>query len=135
MNTVINNVLIKIEINKKYQSSLIANTDLHLGGLFFCIIYQNQLEFFENGKVELTKKVVDAFRPMDEYDVKHLQNYLIVGDYSFNDRGYLVCKFEDLFWTFTGLATEKDSSIIPFNICDSRLQNSWGEVYKLEEVI
>ncbi len=130
-----NNVLMKIEINKKYLSSLIANTDLHAGGLFFCIIYQNQLEFFKNGKVELTKKVVDAFRPMDEHDIEHLQNYKIVGDYSFNDRGYLVCKFEDLFWTFTGLSTEKDSSIIPFNIYDSRLLNRWGEVYKLEEII
>ncbi|WP_173970307.1 hypothetical protein [Flavobacterium bizetiae] len=125
----------KIEMNKKYQSGLIANTDLHAGGLFFCIIYQNQLEFFENGKVELTKKVVDAFRPMDENDVEHLKNFNIVGDYSFNDRGYLVCKFEDLFWTFTGLSSEKDSSIIAFNIYDRRLQNKWGEVYKLEEII
>ena len=125
----------KIEINKKYQSGLIANTDLHAGGLFFCIIYQNQLEFFENGKVELTKKVVEALRPMDENDVEHLQNYKIVGDYSFNDRGYLVGKFEDLFWTFTGLSSEKDSSIIPFHIYDSRLQNRRGEVYKLEEII
>ncbi|CAA9197434.1 hypothetical protein FLA105534_01643 [Flavobacterium bizetiae] len=122
-------------MNKKYQSGLIANTDLHAGGLFFCIIYQNQLEFFENGKVELTKKVVDAFRPMDENDVEHLKNFNIVGDYSFNDRGYLVCKFEDLFWTFTGLSSEKDSSIIAFNIYDRRLQNKWGEVYKLEEII
>lgn len=122
-------------MNKKYQSGLIANTDLHAGGLFFFIIYQNKLEFFENGKVNLTKKVVDAFRPMDENDVQHLQNYKIVGDYSFNDRGYLVCKFEDLFWTFTGLSSEKYSSIIAFNIYDSRLQNRWGEVYKLEEII
>lgn len=122
-------------MNKKYQSGLIANTDLHAGGLFFCIIYQNQLEFFENGKVELTKKVLEALRPMDENDVKHLQNFKIVGHYSFNDRGYLVCKFEDLFWTFTGLSSEKDSSIIAFNIYDSRLQNRWGEVYKLEEII
>jgi hypothetical protein len=125
----------KIEMNKKYQSGLIANTDLHAGGLFFCIIYQNQLEFFENGKIELTKKVVDAFRPINEDDVKHLQNYKIVGDYSFNHRGYLVCTFEDLFWTFTGLSSEKDSSIIAFNIYDSRLENRWGEVYKLEEII
>lgn len=122
-------------MNKKYQSGLIANTDLHAGGLFFCIIYQNQLEFFENGKVELTKKVVEGLRPMDENDVEYLKNFKIVGDYSFNDRGYLVCKFEDLFWTFTGLSSEKDSSIIAFNIYDSRLQNSWGEVYKLEEII
>ncbi|MFC0777659.1 hypothetical protein [Flavobacterium sp. HJSW_4] len=51
----------KIEINKKYLPGLRADTDLHAGGLFFCIIYQNQLEFFENGKVELTKRF---FTPM-----------------------------------------------------------------------
>ena len=45
----------------------------------------------------------------------------------------LVCEFEDLFWTFTGLSTEKDNSIIPFSIYDSRLSNKWSEVYKLEE--
>ena len=60
----------KVEFNKKYQSGLIANTDLHAGGLFFCIIYRYCLNFFENGKVELTKKLVDAFRPMDGNDVK-----------------------------------------------------------------
>ena len=76
----------KVELNKKYQSGLIANTDLHAGGLFFCIIYRNCLEFFENGKVELTKKVVDAFRPMDENDVSHMEHYKIEGKYSFNER-------------------------------------------------
>lgn len=125
----------KLEFNKNYLSSLIANTDLHAGGLFFCILYQNCLEFFENGKVELSKKVIDAFRPMDENDIRHLENYKIVGNYLFNDRGYLVCEFEDLFLKFTGLATEKDSTIIPFFIYDIRLSNRWSEVYKIENEV
>jgi hypothetical protein len=125
----------KIEINKKYLSSMIANTELHSGGIFFCIIYKNCLQFFENGKVELTKKIIDTFRPMDDNDVKHLENYKVIGEHSINDRGYLVCEFDNLFWTFTGLPTEKDSSIIPFNIYDSRLSNKWSEVYKLEDLI
>jgi hypothetical protein len=125
----------KVEINKKYLSGLIANTDLHAGGLFFCIIYQNCLEFFDDGTVEFTKRLVDDFRPMDENDVLHLKNYKITGQYFINDRGYLVCKFDDLFWTLTGLSTEKNSDIIPFFIYDSRLLTRWSEVYKIEQII
>jgi hypothetical protein len=112
---------------------MMANTELHAGGLFFCIIYKNCLQFFEDGKVEMTKIIIDAFRPMDDSDVSHLENYKIIGKYSINDRGYLVCEFEDLFWTFTGLSTEKDSSIIPFNIYDNRLSKNWSEVYTIEK--
>jgi hypothetical protein len=125
----------RVEFNKKYLSSLIANAELHAGGLFFCILYQNCLEFFSDGKVELTKKIVDAFRPMDESDIKHLENYQITGNYSFNDRGYLVCEFEDLFLEFTGIATEKNSTIIPFVIYDNRLSKKWSEVYTIESPI
>ena len=122
----------KIEFNRKYRSSLIANTELHAGGLFFCIIYQNQLEFFENGKIELTKRVVNPLRPMDENDVKHLENYKIIGKYSFNDRGYLICVFEDLFLTYTGFSTSKNEGVIPFHIYDSRLSKHWSEVFQIE---
>jgi hypothetical protein len=122
----------KIYFKKKYLSGMLANTDLHAGGVFFCIIYQNALEFFENGKVELTKKVIDAFRPMDGNDVSYLENYKIIGKHYFNSRGYLVCEFEDLFLTFTGVQAEKDNSMLPFYIYDSRLSKNWSEVYKIE---
>ena len=122
----------KVELNKKYQSGLIANTDLHAGGLFFCIIYRNCLEFFENGKVELTKKVVDAFRPMDENDVSHMEHYKIEGKYSFNERGYLVCEFGDLFLEYTGMPTDKNERIIQFHVYDSRLTKQWSEVFQID---
>ncbi len=122
----------EIELNRKYLSGLMANTDLHAGGLFFCIIFQNCLEFNDNGRVILTKKVIDAFRPMDPQDVKHLENYKIEGEYFYNDRGYLICNFKDLFLQFTGLQTEKNKTIIPFHVYDSRLLNRWSEVFQLE---
>ncbi|RYU96693.1 hypothetical protein [Emticicia agri] len=122
----------KIELNRKYLSSLKADTDLHSGGLFFCIIYQNCLEFFENGKVEYTKKLVDAFKPMDDIDIKHLENYKIIGEYSYNQRGYLKCEFEDIFLSLTGLPTEKDPTIIPFHVYNERFSRSSGDVYHLE---
>jgi hypothetical protein len=121
-----------IEFNKEYLSGMIANADLHAGGIFFCIIYQNCLVFFSDGTVALTKKVVDAFRPLDENDILYLKNYKAIGTYMVNDNGYLVCNFESLFWIFTGLPTNKNNDIIPFYIHDSRLRNQWSEVYKLE---
>ena len=121
----------KIELNKKYLSGLKAHTDLHAGGLFFCIIYQNCLEFFESGEVAFTKKLIDAFKPMDAHDVSAIENYNMIGEYFFNDKGYLECKFE--FLELTGLPTEKDQSIIPFHAYDSRWPNSWSEVYKIEQ--
>lgn len=124
----------KIELKRKYLSSLTADTDLHAGGLFFCIIYQNCLEFFENGKVELSKKLVDAFKPMDDQNVRYLENYKIIGRYSFNSKGYLVCEFEDIFLSFTGLSTEKDSTIIPFHVFNSRFSHVSSEVYQLENL-
>ncbi len=121
----------KVELGKKYLSSLMANTDLHAGGIFFCIIYQNCFEFNPDGKVILTKKVVDDFRPMDIQDVKHLENYKIEGEYFYNDRNYLICDFKDLCLIYTGLSTEKNSDIIPFHVYDTRLLKQWGEVYKV----
>ena len=122
----------KIEYNRGYVSELIANTDLHAGGIFFCIIYQDYLEFFENGRVELTKKVVDAFRPMDDMDVLHLERYKLSGTYSFSDRGYLICSFDEAFLKYTGQFTENDKSMLPFHIYDSRLSRSSSALFRLE---
>lgn len=121
-----------LELNKKYLTGPIANTDLHAGGLFFCIIYQNCLEFSDNGNVTLTKKIMDAFRPMDENDVRHLENYRITGKYHLNERGYLICDFEDLLLQYTGLPTEKNPSVIPFHIYDKRFASMRSEVYIME---
>ena len=118
-----------LEIDKIYQSEKIANTELHAGGLFFCIIYSNCLVFKNNGQVILTKKVIDPFRPMDAIDIKHLEDYKITGKYYTNDRGYLVCEFEEIFITLTGMFTVKNPKTIVFNVFDSRLSKRWSEIY------
>ncbi len=120
-----------MKINSIYLSELLADTDLHAGGLFFCIIYRNSLEFINDDKVLFTKIIVDAFRPMDEQDVMHLENYKIEGQYFYNERGHLICEFKDLFLRYTGLQTEKNEDIIPFHIYDSRLNKRWSEVFHL----
>ena len=123
----------KLELNKKYVSSLIANTDLHGGGLFFCIIYQKCLEFENKNKVWLTNRIVDAFRPMDDLDVIHLKNYRIEGKYFYNDRGYLICDFKTINLTYTGISTDKNPEIIPFNIYSSKFLSSNSLVFQLEK--
>ncbi len=120
-----------MKINSIYLSELLADTDLHAGGLFFCIIYRNCLEFINDDKVLFTKIIVDSFRPMDEQDGMHLENYKIDGNYFYNERGYLICEFKDLLLRYTGLQTEKNENIIPFHIYDSRLNNQWSEVFHL----
>ncbi|MNY30417.1 hypothetical protein D3C86_1645250 [compost metagenome] len=69
---------------------------------------------------------------MDDTDVRHIENYKIMGTHSFNERGYLVCSFEELFVKYTGLATEKDKNLIPFSGYNSRISRSWGALFRLE---
>jgi hypothetical protein len=121
-----------IALNKKYFSVLTADTDLHAGGIFFCIIYRKCLVFLDNGEVELSKELVDAFRPMDDVDVRLIQNYRYKGRYIFNDREYLECHFEEINLTLTGLPTKKNPAIIPFHAFSQRLQRSWSEVFILD---
>lgn len=123
----------KLELKRRYLSCMDASTDLHAGGLFFCIIYQRCLQFFEHGRVELTNKIVDAFRPMDSADVEMMKNFKVTGKYWFNERGYLVCEFPDVSLTYTGVATEKNENILPFYIYNSNHKISGSIVYKLED--
>ena len=121
-----------IELNKKYISELIADTDLHAGGIFFCIIYRKCLVFLDNGEVQLSKELVDPFRPMDDEDVMRIKNYNHKGRYCLNNRQYLECHFEEIGLNLTGLPTKKDPAIIPFRTYNKRFGSSWSEVFILE---
>ena len=60
------------------------------------------------------------------------EQYKIEGKYSFNERGYLVCEFGDLFLNYTGMTTDKNEGIIPFHVYDSRLKRQWSEVFQID---
>lgn len=124
-----------IELNKKYFSGLTATTDLHAGGIFFCIIYRKCLLFLDNGEVQLSKELVDPFRPMDDEDVRRIQSYNHKGRYLLNDRKYLVCQFDEINLTLTGLPTEENPAIIAFDAYDKRFSTSWSEVFVLDNPV
>ena len=116
----------KIRCNVDYSTGLMATTDLHAGGLFFCIIYRKVLHFRDNGEVVLCEKLVDPFRPMDPVDVARIEKYRITGKYFKNGRGNLECQFEGL--SMEGLPTELDERIVAFNVNGERIHGV-SEVY------
>jgi hypothetical protein len=122
-----------IELNKKYFSVLIADTDLHAGGVFFCILYRKCLLFLDNGEVQLSKELVDPFKPGDEQDVRRIKDYQAKGRYIRNHRQYLECHFDEINLILTGLPTVKNPAIIAFHAYNSRLSRQWSEVFILEQ--
>jgi hypothetical protein len=121
-----------IELNRKYLSGLTADTDLHAGGIFFCIIYRKCLLFLENGEVQLSNELEDAFRPMDDTDVRLIQDYHYKGRYFLNNKQNLECHFEEISLTLTGQPTEKNPAIIAFHAYNKRLHSQWSEVFILD---
>lgn len=122
-----------LTFDEKYLTGPIANTDLHAGGLFFAIIYKKSLVFSDNQVVVISKELVDAFRPMDDQDVKTIENYHFTGRYFFNSRAYLECHFEEIGMVLTGLPAAKQSGMLVFHAYDKRTQRQWGEVFELEK--
>jgi hypothetical protein len=123
----------KLEIEKKYNSELIAITDLHGGGIFFCLVYIKVLTFKTDGEVVLTKKVINPFRPMDPIDIALIDNFKIKGKYHTNDNDYITCEFDEIYLKLIGIHLEKNPSTLVFNAYDSRLKTQWSEIYKIEQ--
>ncbi len=103
----------RIQLGQKYCSGPIASTDLHAGGIFFCIIYHQVLKFLPQGVVTLTNEILDELRPMDDYDVKQIVNSKQVGRFSINDRGYIYCEFEE--FTLTGSFSTLHPTMLAFH--------------------
>ncbi len=88
------NPIEKIAFEKEYKSGPKASTDVHAGGIFFCVPYEDKIKFRKDGKVELTKTVIEYYRPMDgQFEVDHINNYRLVGTYSLSKNKYIECTF------------------------------------------
>jgi len=91
------NPIAKIQFDKAYKSGPKASTDLHAGGIFFCVPYEEIITFFENGKVEIKRRVIEYFRPMDgQSEIDEINNFKLVGTYKLSDRKYIECTFNNL---------------------------------------
>ena len=105
-------VLTRLDLETTYRTGPLAWTDLHAGGLFFCVVYRECLQFSAGGGVRRWCEVLDEGRPLDD-EPERLRADAGVGVYRINDRGYLVCAFPDL--ELTGLPCEQSPGLLVFS--------------------
>lgn len=108
------NVIEAIQFEKEYQSGPQASTDLHAGGIFFCVPYREIMIFFQDGSVVFKKKVIENFRPMDgQLEIDEINNFYMKGTYQLSSKKYIRCEFENL--VMVGLALEINRDILTFH--------------------
>lgn len=104
----------RIYFSRPYLGSLEASTDLHAGGIFFCIVYRPALTFFRrNNTVIMSHEIVATPSPMDNSDVDRIKNVRVKGVWSFNERNHLVCSFENRLY-MQGEPTNRSGKMLAF---------------------
>lgn len=126
------NPIEKIQFGKAYKSSPKAFTDLHAGGLFFCVPYEEIITFFQDGKVELKRSVIETFRPMDgPSEIDAINNFNRKGTFKLSDRKYIVCEFED--FSMVGLPLDINQDILAFHCYFKLSGQQMGSAFKLSK--
>ena len=115
-----------LKIGVPYYTGPLAWTDLHAGGLFFCVIYRECLEFSTRGRVRRWCEVIDDSRSLDD-EAEVLRATNVVGSYRLNERGYLSCVFPDL--ELTGLPCDRMPEMLVFNAWRTKAQLPSGMVF------
>lgn len=124
------NPIQNIQFEREYKSSPMASTDLHAGGIFFCVPYEEIIKFGKGGKVELTKKVIENFRPMDgQSEIDKINNFKLIGTYQLSSRKYIECKFED--FSMIGLPLKKNQNILTFHCYHKSSGHQFGRAFQL----
>ena len=124
------NPIDKIQFERAYKSGPKASTDIHAGGIFFCVLYEEIIKFWKNGRVELTKKVIENFRPMDgQSEMDEIDNFKLIGTYKLSDRAYIECNFED--FSMIGLPLEINKDILTFHCYHQANGYQFGNAFKL----
>lgn len=90
-----------------------ATTDLHAGGIFFCVLYQRELTFHSNRDVSLNYRILDNWRPLDD-EVQCLSSRSKRGKASVDSKGNLTIAFPDM--TFTGAECDNLPGHIAFYV-------------------
>lgn len=121
------NPISKLQFGTPYIASPQASTELHAGGIFFCIPYEERITFFEDGRVELRRKVIEDFRPMDNQDVDAINDFFLKGSYRLSGRRYILCEFGKR--TMTGLPLNDNPDILAFHVHEW----SQGIAYKISD--
>ena len=115
-----------LTLDKTYQTGPLAQTDLHAGGVFFCVVYKECLQFGRDSQVRRWCEVIDDSRPFDQ-EAKEIKALNELGSYHINARGYVTCEFDSL--SLTGLPCRDAPDLLPFNAFHKASKCSYSLVY------
>ncbi len=122
------NPLSQITLDAEYTSGPLATSDLHAGGIFFCVLYEEVLIFRPNNVVELDVRILDNWRPLDD-EADFLSKRSATCSYGLNDREYLSCKFPHA--TYTGLPCDLNPDWLAFHLTYRYFDQCNSRVYTL----
>jgi hypothetical protein len=124
--TTMHPVLKLLSLDTPYRSSMQATTELHAGGVFFCVLYTEVLEFRSDGTVRRWCEVTNGARALDNED-EELRRINESGSYLVNDRGYLELSFADR--KMTGLPWLESPELLAFHVWHPSNGLTYGRVY------
>ena len=124
------NLLSKIMLDVEYSSGPRATSDLHAGGIFFCVLYEDVLVFRPNNTVELDVRILDNWRPLDD-EADFLAKRSATGTYEINSKGYISCNFPHA--SYTGLACDINPDWLAFHLTYKKVNVCDSCVYRLRE--
>lgn len=120
-----------MKINIIYRASNRARTELH-AGIFFCILYDINLIFRDNSKVEMYRTVTNAVAPMDSYDVDAINNMEEVGEYYYDKNGYLNIIFSEMGSKWIGRDVDNENMLV-FQTSNTELNDRSSIVFILDK--
>lgn len=112
--------------NAHYATGPLATTDLHAGGIFFCVVYRERLHFQGAGEVRRWCEVIDDGRPFDD-EATRLRATDMMGRYEV-DGEKIVCRFPGL--EMTGAICRRTPELLAFHVWRSGPAISASLVYR-----
>jgi len=115
---------------KTFVSECLVSSEFHAGHLFG-IVYRNYLHFNDKHTVTLTRKIIDATRAMDEFDIEFLKNSEITTTYHFSNNNHLNCLFKKEFVSIQITCCILTKKMMMVHCQSDSNGEEWGEVYRL----
>lgn len=106
------NPIDQLVLDIPYCTGPLASTDLHAGGVFFCVTYREYIQFSDGGRVRRWREVIDDTHKFGESDVAEIRDFNVTGTYGLNNRNYLFCTFPDV--KMTGLPCKPAPHLLAF---------------------
>jgi hypothetical protein len=120
------NTIDMLTMDRPYRTGPMASTELHAGGIFFCTVYAECLQFGSNWQVRRWRELIDGSRPFDD-EVQEMREFKEIGSFRLNDRGYVTCEFPSL--VLTGLPCKDAEGLLAFHAWHKTAKRSNGIVY------